>query len=87
MKTNIHGITLSEHLFEDLLRQHDKSVMLQGGTHMNSGDFIQITEITEKGDISTGRKENFIIIKVTPMSSSAFNGLVLLKLQKCFEYQ
>lgn len=87
MKNYKHKITLSKQLFDDLLRQNEKSVMLAGDIVIVKGDMLKIIEIIKDTGISTGRYEEYIVMKVTPMSSSAFENLVLLKLQKHFQYQ
>ena len=82
-----HGITLAENLFEDLLRSHDRRIIIQDAGHMQVGDLIRITEVTKNRDIATGKSEDFIITDRVPKMSSAFRGLVILKLQKYFPYQ
>lgn len=87
MKNFEHRITLPEQLFDDLLRQNEKSIMLAGNLKIIPGDLLKVVEITKKSGINTGRYEEFIVTKITPMPSSTFEGLAILKLQKHFQYQ
>lgn len=87
MKTNKHGITLTENLYNELLKQNNKSIMIAGAGHMFRGDLIRITEITKNKGIATGRASNFVITGVKELTWGALNQSRILSLQKYFTYE
>lgn len=82
-----HRITLTQQLFEGLLKARNKSILLAGNHEIASGDWLRVSENIEETSVVTGRYQDFVVTKITPMPSSAYKGLALLQLQKHFQYQ
>lgn len=87
MENKRYTITLTQQLFESLKRSKDKSILLAGDLQISSGDWLRVTECIGKSSVTTGRYEDFTVTGITPMPSSAFKDLALLKLRKHFQYQ